>query len=114
MISVYWASYPAPPLAVTLDIDVTCDAVHGYQQLAFWSEHHGERFFMPIHVYDTATGRPVAMLLRTGKTPSGLKSPATSGAWRVISAGTGPNRTSPSVVTDGVVAALPRRHRNVP
>ncbi len=26
---------------------------------------------MPIHVYDTATSRPVAMLLRPGKTPSG-------------------------------------------
>jgi hypothetical protein len=26
-----------------------------------------------IHVYDTATGRPVAMLLRTGKTPSGAE-----------------------------------------
>ena len=26
---------------------------------------------MPIHVYDTATGRPVAVILRPGKTPSG-------------------------------------------
>ena len=30
-----------------------------------------ERCFLPIHVYDTATSRPVAMLLRPGKTPSG-------------------------------------------
>jgi hypothetical protein len=30
-----------------------------------------QRCFLPIHVYDTASGRPVAMLLRTGKTPSG-------------------------------------------
>src|SRR3546814_6585618 len=57
--------------AVTLDIDDTCDVVHGYQQLSFWNGHHGERCFLPIHIYDTATGRPVAMLLRTGKTPSG-------------------------------------------
>jgi hypothetical protein len=41
------------------------------QQLSFWNGHYGERCFLPIHVYDTATGRPVAMLLRTGKTPSG-------------------------------------------
>ena len=33
----------------------------------------GERCFLPIHVYDTATGRPVAMLLRTGKDPSGAE-----------------------------------------
>ncbi|SDS59161.1 IS1380 family transposase [Erythrobacter sp. HL-111] len=71
MIDIYCASYPTPPAAVTLDIDDTCDVVHGYQQLSFWNGHHGERCFLPIHVYDTATGRPVAMLLRTGKTPSG-------------------------------------------
>ena len=73
MIGIYCASYPTPPAAVTLDIDDTCDVVHGYQQLSFWNGHHGERCFMPIHVYDTATGRPVAMLLRTGKTPSGAE-----------------------------------------
>lgn len=73
MIAIYCASYPAAPKAVTLDIDDTCDVVHGYQQLSFWNGHYGERCFLPIHVYDTATGRPVAMLLRTGKTPTGLE-----------------------------------------
>ena len=73
MIGIYCASYPTPPSSVTLDIDDTCDVVHGYQQLSFWNGHHGERCFMPIHIYDTATGRPVAMLLRTGKTPSGAE-----------------------------------------
>jgi len=29
--------------------------------------------FLPIHVYDTATSRPVAVLLRPGKTPSGIE-----------------------------------------
>ena len=71
MIDIYCASYPAPPAAITLDIDDTCDVVHGYQQLSFWNGHHGERYLLPIHVYDTATGRPVAMLLRTGQTASG-------------------------------------------
>jgi Transposase DDE domain group 1 len=28
---------------------------------------------LPIHVYDTATGRPVAVILRPGKTPSGVE-----------------------------------------
>ena len=73
MVDIYCTSYPSPPEAVTLDIDDTCDVVHGYQQLSFWNGHHGERCFLPIHVYDTATGRPVAMLLRTGKTPSGAE-----------------------------------------
>jgi len=73
LIDLYCASYPAAPAAVTLDIDDTVDVVHGTQQLSFWNAHHGERCFLPIHVYDTATGRPVAMLLRTGKTPSGAE-----------------------------------------
>ena len=58
---------------MTLDIDETVDVVHGGQPLSFWNGHYGTRCFLPIHVYDTATGRPVAMLLRTGKTPSGAE-----------------------------------------
>jgi len=70
MIDLYCASYARAPAAVTLDIDDTPDIVHGHQQLALFNSHYGERCFRPIHVYDTATGRPVAVLLRPGKTPS--------------------------------------------
>jgi hypothetical protein len=34
-------------------------------------DSRAKRCFLPIHVYDTATARPVAVLLRPGKTPSG-------------------------------------------
>jgi hypothetical protein len=71
MIDTYCASYPRPPARVTLDIDDTVDVVHGHQQLSLFNAHHDERCFMPIHVYDTATSRPVAILLRPGKTPPG-------------------------------------------
>ena len=71
LVDLYCASYPVPPDAVTLDIDDTCDVVHGQQQLSLFNAHHDERCFLPIHVYDTATSRPVAMILRPGKTPSG-------------------------------------------
>lgn len=71
MVDVYCASYARPPAAVTLDIDDTCDVVHGHQQLSLFNAHYGERCFLPIHVYDTVTSRPVAVLLRPGKTPSG-------------------------------------------
>jgi hypothetical protein len=57
---------------VTLDIDKTVDdVVHGGQQLSFRIGHDAERCFPSRHVYDTATGRPAAILPRTGKTPSG-------------------------------------------
>src|SRR3954464_3819205 len=71
MIDAYCASYPHPPVAVTLDIDDTVDVVHGRQQLSLFNAYYDERCFLPIHVYETATSRPVAVLLRPGKTPSG-------------------------------------------
>jgi hypothetical protein len=73
MVDLYCASYSAPPAAVTLDIDDTADVVHGHQQLSLFNAHYDERCFLPIHVYDTATSRPVAVLLRPGKTPSGVE-----------------------------------------
>jgi Transposase DDE domain group 1 len=71
MVDLYCSSYARPPAAVTLDIDDTCDVVHGNQQLSLFHAHYNERCFLPIHVYDTATSRPVAILLRPGKTPTG-------------------------------------------
>ena len=71
MVDLYCASYTTAPAAVTLDIDDTLDVVHGHQQLSFFNAHYDERCFLPIHVYDTAAARPVAVLLRPGKTPAG-------------------------------------------
>ena len=71
MVALYCASYDRPPASVVLDIDDTLDVVHGHQQLSMFNAHYDERCFLPIHVYDTATSRPVAVLLRPGKTPSG-------------------------------------------
>src|SRR5712675_1399091 len=73
MVDLYCASYTKPPEAATLDIDDTVDVVHGHQQLSLFNAHYDERCFLPIHVYDTATSRPVAVLLRPGKTPSGVE-----------------------------------------
>ncbi len=73
LVDIYCASYKRPPAAVTLDIDDTVDVVHGHQQLALFNAHYDERCFQPIHVYDTAASRPVTMLLRPGKTPSGAE-----------------------------------------
>jgi hypothetical protein len=82
LIDVYCASYPSPPASVTLDIDDMLDVVHGHQQLSFFNAHHDERCFLPIHVYDTAKSRPVAVLLRYGMTPSGRE--VASHLWRLI------------------------------
>ena len=67
------ASYEREPVSVVLDIDDTCDVVHGHQQLSLFNAHYDERCFLPIHVYDTERSRPVALVLRPGKTPSGVE-----------------------------------------
>jgi hypothetical protein len=73
IVDLYCASYATAPETVVLDIDDTVDVVHGHQQLSLFNAHFDERCFLPIHVYDTASGRPVAMILRPGKTPSGVE-----------------------------------------
>jgi hypothetical protein len=73
MVALWIASYPKPPQSVVLDIDDTVDVVHGHQQLSLFNAHYDERCFLPIHIYDTVTGRPVAVILRPGKTPSGVE-----------------------------------------
>ncbi|MEP9370417.1 IS1380 family transposase [Xanthobacter sp. VNH20] len=73
LVDQWMASYDEPPPSVTLDIDDTCDIAHGHQQLSLFNAHYDERCFLPIHVYDTEQSRPVAMILRPGKTPSGVE-----------------------------------------
>ena len=73
LVDIWCRSYQKPPRSVVLDIDDTVDVVHGHQQLAQWNAHYDERCFLPIHVYDEATGAPVTVILRPGKTPSGVE-----------------------------------------
>jgi hypothetical protein len=73
MIDLYCRSYPKPPKSVTFDIDDTCDVVHGNQQLSLFNKHYDERCFLPIHVYDAANARPVMVIMRPGKTPTGVE-----------------------------------------
>jgi len=73
LVDAWMDSYACEPGAVTLDIDDTCDVAHGHQQLSLFNAHYDERCFLPIHVYDTDRSRPVAVVLRPGKTPSGVE-----------------------------------------
>ena len=73
LVDIFCRSFPAPPTAITLDIDDTCDAVHGQQQLSLFNAFYDTRCFLPVHVYHVESGKPVAVLLRPGKTPSGVE-----------------------------------------
>ena len=73
LVDQWMASYATPPSRLTLDIDDTCDVAHGHQQLSLLK---ADCCFLPIHVYDTETSRPVSVILRPGKTPSGVEARA--------------------------------------
>ncbi len=73
LVDQWMASYAREPASVILDIDDTCDVAHGHQQLSLFNAHYDERCFLPIHVYDTERSRPVAVVLRPGKTPGGVE-----------------------------------------
>jgi hypothetical protein len=61
------------PNRIVIDIDDTEDRVHGRQELALFHAHYGERCFLPIHIYEATTGKPVTVILRPGKTPDGAE-----------------------------------------
>jgi hypothetical protein len=71
MVDLWCKSCSRPPKAITLDIDDTADTVHGHQQLSLFNAHYDERCYLPIHVYDAASGHCVLTILRPGKTPDG-------------------------------------------
>src|SRR5918995_1555907 len=73
MVELFCDSFEQVPHRIVLDIDDTEDRVHGKQELALFHAHHGERCFLPIHVYEAVTGRPVAVILRPGRTPDGAE-----------------------------------------
>jgi len=71
MVDLWCQSHAQAPKSITLDIDDTADTVHGHQQMSLFNAHHNERVFLPIHIYDAATGHCVQTILRPGKTPTG-------------------------------------------
>lgn len=73
MVDLFCASWTRPPSSITLDIDDTLDRVHGAQQLSLFNAHYDERCFLPIHIYEAGSGKPVAVILRAGKTPGGAE-----------------------------------------
>src|SRR5205823_4279991 len=71
MVELFCDSFKEVPRRILLDIDDTEDRVHGGQQLALFNAHYDSRCFLPIHIYEATTGKPVAIILRPGKTPDG-------------------------------------------
>jgi Transposase DDE domain group 1 len=73
MVELFCDSFEEVPRRIVLDIDDTEDRVHGGQELALFHAHYDGRCFLPIHIYEAITGKPVAVILRPGKTPDGAE-----------------------------------------
>jgi hypothetical protein len=73
MVEVFCDSFEQVPRRIVLDIDDTEDRVHGGQQLALFNAYYDSRCFQPIHIYEATSGKPVAVILRPGKTPDGAE-----------------------------------------
>src|SRR5262249_41461613 len=73
MVDLFCDSFGQVPRRILLDIDDTGDRVYGGQQRALWTAPYDSRCFLPIHIYEATTGKPVAVILRAGKTPGGAE-----------------------------------------
>ncbi len=84
MIAAFCDSFARPPRQIVLDIDDMPDLTHGGQQLGLFNTHAGGYCFPlscsdlqanrerePILIFEAATQKPVATILRGGKRPSG-------------------------------------------
>jgi hypothetical protein len=55
-----------PPAEIILDVDATDDPVHGRQTLSGYHGYYRQHQYLPLLVYDGATGVPLAAWLRPG------------------------------------------------
>jgi hypothetical protein len=61
----YIQQFAQPPKHIVLDVDTTCDPVHGYQQLSFFNGFYHKECYIPLFVFDQA-GYPLLARLRPG------------------------------------------------
>jgi len=62
----------AAPAEIVLDIDATDDPVHGRQALSGYHGYYRQHQYLPLLVYDGATGFPLAAWLRPGTVHASL------------------------------------------
>ena len=52
-----------PLIQIILDIDDTDDEVHGGQQLSLFNGHYDEHCYMPLHIYEGRSGKPITTII---------------------------------------------------
>jgi hypothetical protein len=62
----------SPPAEIVLDADASDDPVHGQQALSGYHGYYRQHQYLPLFVYDGATGFPLAAWLRPGTVHASL------------------------------------------
>lgn len=70
LVHTYIKKHKKPPKKLVLDLDTTCDPVHGYQQMSFYNAFYSTFCYIPMFVFDQ-NGFPLAALLRPGNADVG-------------------------------------------
>lgn len=73
LVEQFIAGYSSAPTSITLDLDHTDDATHGQQELSFYNHHYGHYCYLPLLVFEAASGALVTAVLRPGKRPTGAE-----------------------------------------
>jgi hypothetical protein len=66
------ATRRAVPTEIILDVDASDDPVHGHQALSGYHGYYRQHPYLPLFVYDGATGFPLAAWLRPGTVHASL------------------------------------------
>jgi hypothetical protein len=72
LIDLFLRTRRTPPTAIILDIDASDDPVHGHQALSGYHGYYRQHQYLPLLVYDGATGFPLAAWLRPGAVHASL------------------------------------------
>lgn len=72
LVDLFIRTRPAPPAEVILDIDASDDPVHGRQSLSGYHGYYRQHQYLPLFVYDGASGFPLAAWLRPGTISASL------------------------------------------
>jgi Transposase DDE domain group 1 len=72
LVQLFLRTRRTPPREVILDVDASDDPVHGRQALSGYHGYYRQHQYLPLFVYDGATGFPLAAWLRPGTVHASL------------------------------------------
>jgi hypothetical protein len=72
LVDLFLRTRRTPPAEIILDVDASDDPVHGHQTLSGYHGYYQQQQYLPLFVYDGATGFPLAAWLRPGTVHASL------------------------------------------